>query len=288
MKIRKENIEALLFDYAEGNLSREEAKELEAFLEKNPQYAALLQAYDREEKLEEPSDIVFEDKDDLFRLASGKKKKSLVLKVPSYAWISAAAAVLLLLVVLLPLSDDDRRQEQVASTALAGKVSQKTCTEKSIEKELVAKDENKTPVHENKSEIEKKESAVYSGETAIEKSDVPQEVVKPETGSEEAEREETASKALLAVEEVMPPVQEEAKKIIKEYRHEHYTYEERSLASLIKDYTPVEETIAKATETARQKGAEALGKITGFLSKIRDKGRYTTYTEVRRSVNVKS
>lgn len=287
MKIRKENIEALLFDYAEGNLSREEAKELEAFLEKNPQYAALLQAYDKEEKLEEPSDIVFEDKEGLFRLATERKKKSLVLKVPSYAWISAAAAVLLLLVVLLPLSDDDRRPEQVASTVLADKVSQKTCTEKSIEKELVAKDENKTPVHENKSEIEKKESAVYSGETAIEKSDVPQEV-KPENGSEEAEREETASKALLAVEETMPPVQEEEKKVIKEYRHEHYTYEERSLASLIKDYTPVEETIAKATETARQKGAEALGKITGFLSKIMDKGRYTTYTEVRRSVNVKS
>ncbi len=280
MKIKKENIEALLFDYAEGNLNREEEKALEAFLEKNPQYAALLQAYDREEKLEEPSDIVFEDKDGLFRLASGKKKKSLVLKVPSYAWISAAAAVLLLLVVLLPLSDDDRRQEQVASAALAGKVSQKTCTEKSIEKELVAKEKNKSAIKENETET-------YFKEKAIEKSDVPQEV-KPEVGSEETEREETASKALLAVEETMPPVQEEEKKIIKEYRHEHYTYEERSLASLIKDYTPVEETIAKATETARQKGAEALGKITGFLSKIIDKGRYTTYTEMRRSVNVKS
>lgn len=287
MKIRKENIEALLFDYAEGNLSREEAKELEAFLEKNPQYAALMQTYDKDEKLEEPSDIVFEDKEDLFRLATERKKKSSILKVPSYAWISAAAAVLLLLVVLLPLSDDDRRPEQVASTVLADKVSQKTCTEKSIEEEVVAKDENKTPFHENKSEIEKKESAVYSDETAIEKSDVPQDM-KPETGSEEAEREETASKALLAAEEVMPPVQEEEKKVIKEYRHEHYTYEERSLTSLIKDYTPVEKTIAKATETARQKGAEALGKITGFLSKIIDKGRYTTYTEVRRSVNVKS
>ena len=287
MKIRKENIEALLFDYAEGNLSREEAKELEAFLEKNPQYAALMQTYDKDEKLEEPSDIVFEDKEVLFRLATERKKKSLVLKMPSYAWISAAAAVLLLLIVLLPLSDDDRRTEQAASTTLADNVSQKTCTEKSIGKELVAEGENKTPFHENKSEIEKKESAVYSGETAIEKSDVPQEV-KPEAGSEEAEREETASKALLAAEEVMPPVQEEEKKVIKEYRHEHYTYEERSLASLIKDYTPVEETIAKATETARQKGAEALGKITDFLSKIMDKGRYTTYTEVRRSVNVKS
>ena len=204
-----------------------------------------------------------------------------------FAHLLLRLLLLLLLVVLLPLSDGDRRQEQVASAALAGKVSQKTCTEKSIEKELVAKDENKTPVHENKSEIEKKESAVYSGETAIEKSDVPQEV-KPETGSEEAEREETASKALLAVEEVMPPVQEEAKKIIKEYRHEHYTYEERSLKSLIMDYIPVEEAIAKVTETAWQKGAEALVKITGFISKIKGKESYTTYTEVRRSVNVKS
>lgn len=287
MKIKKENIEALLFDYAEGNLSREEAKKLEAFLEKNPQYAALLQAYDREEKLEEPSEIVFKEKEALFRLATQRKRKSFVLNVPKFVWISSAAAVLLLLIVLLPLSNDEQNMQESANTAFVDNIPQKARIEKSVEREIVAKDENKTPVHENKSEIEKKESAVYSGETAIEKSDVPQEV-KPEVGSEETEREETASKALLAVEETMPPVQEEEKKIIKEYRHEHYTYEERSLASLIKDYTPVEETIAKATETARQKGAEALGKITGFLSKIIDKGRYTTYTEVRRSVNVKS
>lgn len=280
MKIKKENIEALLFDYAEGNLNREEEKALEAFLEKNPQYAALLQAYDREEKLEEPSDIVFEDKDGLFRLASGKKKKSLVLKVPSYAWISAAAAVLLLLVVLLPLSDDDRRQEQVASAALAGKVSQKTCTEKSIEKELVAKEKNKSAIKENETET-------YFKEKAIEENDIPQEI-EAETEIKQEELEETMPEALLAMEETVPQVQEEEKTLIIEMSHEHYTYEERSLASLIKDYTPVEETIAKATETARQKGAEALGKITGFLSKIIDKGRYTTYTEVRRSVNVKS
>lgn len=287
MKIKKENIEALLFDYAEGNLNREEEKALEAFLEKNPQYAALLQAYDREEKLEEPSEIVFEEKEDLFKFATQRKRKSFVLNVPKFVWIFSAAAVLLLLIVLLPLSNDEQNMQESTNTAFVDNIPQKARIEKSVERELVAKDENKTPVHENKSEIEKKESAVYSGETAIEKSDVPQEV-KPETGSEEAEREETASKALLAVEETMPPVQEETKKIIKEYRHEHYTYEERSLASLIKDYTPVEETIAKATETARQKGAEALDKITGFLSKIMDKGRYTTYTEVRRSVNVKS
>lgn len=280
MKIRKENIEALLFDYAEGNLSREKEKALEAFLEKNPQYAALLQAYDREEKLEEPSDIVFEDKDGLFRLATGGKKKSLVLKMPSYAWISAAAAVLLLLVVLLPLSDGDRRQEQVASAALAGKVSQKTCTEKSIEKELVAKDENKSAIKENETET-------YFKEKVIEKNDIPQEI-EAETEIKQEELEETMPEALLAMEETVPQVQEEEKTLIIEMSHENYTYEERSLKSLIMDYIPVEEAIAKVTETAWQKGAEALDKITGFLSKIIDKGRYTTYTEVRRSVNVKS
>lgn len=280
MKIKKENIEALLFDYAEGNLNREEEKALEAFLEKNPQYAAFLQAYDIEEKLEEPSDIVFEDKDGLFRLASGKKKKSLVLKVPSYAWISAAAAVLLLLIVLLPLSNDEQNMQESTNTAFVDNIPQKACIEKSVERELVVKEKNEVPLLENK-------SAAYFEEKTIEKSNMPQET-EAETEIKQEELEETMPEALLAMEETMPPVQEEEKKVIKEYRHEHYTYEERSLASLIKDYTPVEETITKATETARQKGAEALGKITGFLSKIMDKGRYTTYTEVRRSVNVKS
>lgn len=280
MKIKKENIEALLFDYTEGNLSREEAKKLEAFLEKNPQYAALSQYYDKEEKLEEPSDIVFEDKDGLFRLASGKKKKSLVLKVPSYAWISSAAAVLLLLIVLLPLSNDEQNMQESTNTAFVDNIPQKACIEKSVERELVVKEKNEVPLLENK-------SAAYFEEKTIEKNDIPQEI-EAETEIKQEELEETMPEALLAMEETVPQVQEEEKTLIIEMSHEHYTYEERSLASLIKDYTPVEETIAKATEIARQKGAEALGKITGFLSKIIDKGRYTTYTEVRRSVNVKS
>lgn len=280
MKIKKENIEALLFDYAEGNLSREEAKKLEAFLEKQPQYAALSEDYDKSERLEEPSDIVFKEKDGLFRLASGKKKKSLVLKVPSYAWISAAAAVLLLLVVLLPLSNDEQNMQESANTAFVDNIPQKARIEKSVEREIVAKEKNKSAIKENETET-------YSKEKVIEKNDIPQEI-ETETEIKQEEFEETMPEALLAMEETVPQVQEEEKTLIIEMSHEHYTYEERSLASLIKDYTPVEETIAKATEIARQKGAEALGKITGFLSKIIDKGRYTTYTEVRRSVNVKS
>lgn len=280
MKIKKENIEALLFDYAEGNLNREEEKALEAFLEKNPQYAALLQAYDREEKLEEPSDIVFEDKDGLFRLASGKKKKSLVLKVPSYAWISSAAAVLLLLIVLLPLSNDEQNMQESTNTAFVDNIPQKACIEKSVEREIVAKEKNKSAIKENETET-------YSKEKVIEKNDIPQEI-ETETEIKQEELEETMPEALLAMEETVPQVQEEEKTLIIETSHENYTYEERSLKSLIMDYIPVEEAIAKVTETAWQKGAEALVKITGFISKIKGKESYTTYTEVRRSVNVKS
>lgn len=280
MKIKKENIEALLFDYAEGNLSREEAKKLEAFLEKNPQYAALSQYYDKEEKLEEPSDIVFEDKDGLFRLASGKKKKSLVLKVPSYAWISSAAAVLLLLIVLLPLSNDEQNMQESTNTAFVDNIPQKACIEKSVEREIVAKEKNKSAIKENETET-------YFKEKAIEKNDIPQEI-EAETEIKQEELEETMPEALLAMEETVSQVQEEENTLIIEMSHENYTYEEKSLKSLIMDYIPVEEAIAKVTETAWQKGAEALVKISGFISKIKGKESYTTYTEVRRSVNVKS
>lgn len=280
MKIKKENIEALLFDYAEGNLSREEAKKLEAFLEKQPQYAALLQYYDKGEKLEEPSEIVFKEKETLFLLATQRKRKSFVLNVPKFVWVSSAAAVLLLLIVLLPLSNYEQNMQESTNTAFVDNIPQKTCIEKSVVREIVAKEKNKSAIKENETET-------YSKEKVIEKNDIPQEI-EAETEIKQEELEETMPEALLAMEETVPQMQEEEKTLIIEMSHENYTYEERSLTSLIKDYTPVEETIAKATETARQKGAEALGKITGFLSKIIDKGRYTTYTEVRRSVNVKS
>ena len=63
MKISKENIEVILFDYAEGNLSNQERKEVEAFLEKNPHYKQMLSSYQECEKLSKPLNIVFEDED---------------------------------------------------------------------------------------------------------------------------------------------------------------------------------------------------------------------------------
>ena len=62
MKITKDNIEVLLFVYAEGNLSPQEQKEVEAFLESNPQYKQMLSMYLENESVEKPLDIVFEEK----------------------------------------------------------------------------------------------------------------------------------------------------------------------------------------------------------------------------------
>lgn len=44
--ITKENIEAYLLDLLEGNLSPDEIKDLEAFLEDNPQYKEMISLYD--------------------------------------------------------------------------------------------------------------------------------------------------------------------------------------------------------------------------------------------------
>ena len=103
MKISKENIEIILFDYAEGNLSNQERKEVEAFLEKNPQYKQMLSSYQECEKLSKPLNIVFEDKDELFALATGKKARKIVFAPRYVKWACGIAAVLLLFFAIKPL-----------------------------------------------------------------------------------------------------------------------------------------------------------------------------------------
>ena len=103
MKISKENIEIILFDYAEGNLSNQERKEVEAFLEKNPHYKQMLSSYQECEKLSKPLNIVFEDKDELFALATGKKARKIVFAPRYVKWACGIAAVLLLFFAIKPL-----------------------------------------------------------------------------------------------------------------------------------------------------------------------------------------
>lgn len=137
MKTTKDNIEVILFDYAEGNLSPEEQKEVEDFLEKNPHYKQMLSSYQECEELSKPLNIVFEDKDELFALATGKKARKIVF-VPRYVkWACGIAAVLLLFFAIKPL----------------------------LEKEVVIEEKTPVLITQNKTKKEENNSKKYFSET---------------------------------------------------------------------------------------------------------------------------
>lgn len=137
MKISKENIEVILFDYAEGNLSNQERKEVEAFLEKNPHYKQMLSSYQECEKLSKPLNIVFEDKDELFALATGKKARKIVFAPRYVKWACGIAAVLLLFFAIKPL----------------------------LEKEVVIEEKTPVLITQNKTKKEENNSKKYFSET---------------------------------------------------------------------------------------------------------------------------
>jgi hypothetical protein len=137
MKISKENIEVILFDYAEGNLSNQERKEVEAFLEKNPHYKQMLSSYQECEELSKPLNIVFEDKDELFALATGKKARKIVFAPRYVKWACGIAAVLLLFFAIKPL----------------------------LEKEVVIEEKTPVLITQNKTKKEENNSKKYFSET---------------------------------------------------------------------------------------------------------------------------
>jgi hypothetical protein len=119
MKTNKENIEVMLFDYAEGNLSPKERKDVEEFLEKNPQYIEMLNAYKESEPLEKPLGLVFKEKDDLFSLATGKKARKIVFKPSFVYWSSAVAAVVLLFFLVKPLVKNEQTPTATSKELIA-------------------------------------------------------------------------------------------------------------------------------------------------------------------------
>lgn len=125
MKTTKDNIEVILFDYAEGNLSPEEQKEVEDFLENNPQYKQMLSSYKDCKGLDKPLDVKFEEKDELFTLATGKKAKSIVF-VPRYMkYACSIAAMILLFFAIKPLLEKEVIVEEKTPTFIAQKKAKK-------------------------------------------------------------------------------------------------------------------------------------------------------------------
>ena len=118
MKITKDNIEVILFDYAEGNLDSGMQKELECFLESNPQYKQMLAMYLENESLEKPLDIVFEEKDELFTKATGIKAKKALIIPPFAKWAASIAAGVALVLFVGYLFLDNQPQEQIAKSSI--------------------------------------------------------------------------------------------------------------------------------------------------------------------------
>lgn len=119
MKITKDNIEVILFDYAEGVLSPKEQKEVEAFLENNPQYKQMLSSYKDCKGLDKPLDVKFTEKDELFTLATGKKAKKIVFKPSFVYWSSAVAAVVLLFFLVKPLVKNEQTPTATSKELIA-------------------------------------------------------------------------------------------------------------------------------------------------------------------------
>ena len=172
----KDNIEIILFDYAEGNLSPQERKDVEEFLEKNPQYIEMLNAYKESEPLEKPLGLVFKEKDDLFSLATGKKARKIVFKPSFVYWSSAVAAVILLFFLVKPLVKNEQTPT-ITSDSLIAKTetkkeenkTKKEFTETKKNFAFVIEEENDTIIHQiafqeielPSAEIEKQERILY-------------------------------------------------------------------------------------------------------------------------------
>jgi len=93
--ITKENIEAYLLDLLEGNLSPDEIKDLEAFLEDNPQYKEMISLYDSSLVLMTDKNIKFEYKDSLRR----KNKTKAFYPYIKYSFVAVAACFILFVFV---------------------------------------------------------------------------------------------------------------------------------------------------------------------------------------------
>lgn len=107
MNINKENIEALLYDYAENNLDSQMRQEFELFLEKNPAYKQMLLDYDPNMTIPTPNNCTFNQKNTIINLTERRPKRILF-------YFSISAAAILLVVLLIPIFNNNKQSVQIA------------------------------------------------------------------------------------------------------------------------------------------------------------------------------
>ncbi|MBO6118569.1 MAG: hypothetical protein J6P44_08515 [Bacteroidales bacterium] len=98
MNITKENIEAVLYDYAEGNLSLQEVKAVEKYLNLHSEYKEMLLEYDPMLKIPEENAYVFAEKEEVLRQTVGNKHADKVLirrRIQRLSGVAAAALIII-------------------------------------------------------------------------------------------------------------------------------------------------------------------------------------------------
>lgn len=291
-KSKKENIEALLFDYAEGNLSEQERLKVERLIESNPEYAALLQAYDKNESVECPCNVLFEDKEALFGTICKENKAVVFPARRKRTWIYSAAAVLLLLIVSV--------------VAINYIVSPNDSATQLSENKHSAIDKNKTPFQENKTAIQSDKTAFRSAETAFRSEQVQEPVCQEETEQEEStdnavqmqeqieavEPEAQPQEPLLAEQSTEQEPKTEQPKIINHIILDERTNNKTSSQSLLFAWLnkrlSLEQTFAKAVDVISQKSIEGIEKLTNIISKVQNRRREYEYVEIIQVKKIKS
>ena len=121
--ITKENIEAYILDYIEGNLEDNMRKELEEFLNKNPQYKNLLQEYDPSVRLTDEKEDVFEGKNLLYSDFMQSKtneikiiRQNKILK-RAIAVITSVAAIFILVFIFVKTQDNPPTRQLTKTTS---------------------------------------------------------------------------------------------------------------------------------------------------------------------------
>jgi hypothetical protein len=111
-KINKNNIEAWLLDYSEGQLNEKELVLLETFLEENPEYRQLLNDF---EPLYLPAEehIVFAKKEALLKPSPGTRILHFSVVFPR---LLAAAAVLAAIVLLWPQFRNNKASSEIGAS----------------------------------------------------------------------------------------------------------------------------------------------------------------------------
>lgn len=162
-KINKENIEAYLLDFVEERLTKEEEKELLAYLEVHTEYKSMLEEYDKDLILKEDKQIVFENKNIL------KYRPTLYYRKRIIYIASSVAAVLLLLFLLQPMKNNVVDTQKCNNISLAKQNVYEPCNnnvmviDSSSKQESEIKQNNFFPLAKEKKTI-KKEEVIFQQE----------------------------------------------------------------------------------------------------------------------------